>query len=72
MTENVKRIRRSSRPTYLAHLKSLAVGEEAHFRIVGTAYTNFYNAKWRIEKTTDARYEMRKVDKTTLRVKRIS
>lgn len=72
MTENVKRIRRSSRPSYLAQLKSLAVGEEAHFRIVGTAYTNFYNAKWRIEETTDARYEMRKVDKTTLRVKRIS
>lgn len=70
MAENVTRIKRTNRPSYLAQLKSLAVGEEAHFRIVGSAYTNFYNAKWRIEKTTDARYKMRKVDDKTLYVTR--
>ena len=68
MTKKAKSVKRADRPSYLAQLRALAIGEEAHFRIVGSAYTNFYNAKWRMERSTDARYKLRKVDDKTLQV----
>lgn len=70
--QKVTPIKRTSRVSYIAQLQALAVGEEAHFRIVGSAYTNFYNAKWRLEKADKGKYEMRKVDDRTLRVRRLN
>lgn len=64
-------VKRKSRPSYVAQLLDLEVGQPAHFRLIGTAYTNFYNAKWQIEKKKTAHYEMRKIDSTTLRVTRL-
>lgn len=72
MEKKVKALKRVSRPSYIAQLQALAIGEEAHFRIIGAAYSNFYNAKWRLEKGNKGRYEMRKVDDRTLSVTRLS
>ena len=64
---------RRSRMSYTSQLMDIKVGESAYFRIVGSSYTNFYNAKWMLEKRKKvASFEMRKVDNTTLRVTRLT
>lgn len=72
MAEKVQRVKRISRISYTAQLLSLEVGKDAHFRIIGSAYTNFYNAKWRLEKNGKARFNMTKVDDKTLKITRIN
>lgn len=67
----IQPIMRKSRPSYINQLLAMEVGKTAHFRLIGSAYTNFYNAKWRIEKTGEAHYKMSKVNDTTLSVTRI-
>lgn len=63
---------RKCKTSYTTQLMKLKVGEPTYFRLVGTSYTNFYNAKWMLEKRKKvASFEMRKVNKTTLRVTRI-
>lgn len=64
---------RRSRMSYTSQLMDIKVGESAYFRIVGSSYTNFYNAKWMLEKRKKiASFEMRKVDNTTLKVTRLT
>jgi hypothetical protein len=51
----------------------LEVGVPTYFKLIGTSYTNFYNAKWMLEKRKKvASFEMRKVDNTTLKVTRLT
>lgn len=64
--------RSGRRKSYTAKLMRLGVGEEANFRLIGSAYTNFYTAKWRLERSNTAHFEMSKSDERTLRVIRIS
>ena len=64
--------RSGRRKSYTAKLMRIAVGEEATYRLIGSAYTNFYTAKWRLERSNTAHFSMSKSDERTLRVIRIS
>lgn len=64
---------RKCKTSYTTQLMELKVGEPTYFRLTGSSYTNFYNAKWMLEKRKKvASFEMRKVNETTLRVTRLS
>lgn len=70
-TQKITRVTRKSRPSYTSQLLALEVGQPAHFRLVGSAYTSFYYAKWYLEKRNQGHFKMSKVDDTTLSVTRI-
>lgn len=72
METKITRVKRVNKPSYTEQLMSLRVGEEARFRIIGSAYTSFYSAKWRIEKAKKATFKMYKADDKTLSVTRIN
>lgn len=64
---------RKCKTSYTTQLMELEVGVPTYFKLIGTSYTNFYNAKWMLEKRKKvASFEMRKVDNTTLRVTRLT
>lgn len=64
---------RKCKMSYTTQLMEIKIGESAYFRLAGSSYTNFYNAKWMLEKRKKvASFEMRKVNDTTLRVTRLS
>lgn len=67
----ITQVKRRGRPSYVAQLLELEVGKPTYFRLIGTAYTGFYNAKWQIERKKQSHYELRKVNETTLKVTRL-
>lgn len=61
------------RPSYTEQLLSLNIGEEHFFKLNGTAYQQFQNAKHRLKKSERATFEMNVVvGENKLRVVRLS
>ena len=64
---------RKCKTSYTTQRMELEVGVPTYFKLIGTSYTNFYNAKWMLEKRKKvASFEMRKAANTTLRVTRLT
>ena len=63
----------TKRPSYTERLMSLPIGVEHFFKLNGTAYNQFQNAKTRLKKSGRATFEMnRVVGEDKLRVVRLS
>lgn len=63
---------RKCKTSYTTQLMELEVGVPTYFKLIGTSYTNFYNAKWMLEKKKNvAHFSMTKVNDTTLQVTRL-
>lgn len=61
------------RPSYVEQLMSLPIGEEHYFKLSGTAYQQFQNAKHRLRKAGRAEFEMNVVvGENKLRVVRLT
>ena len=65
-------VRRRGRPSYVAQLLDLEIGKPMYFRLQGTAYSGFYNAKWQLQKKNIAEFKMNKVDDNVIRIIRLS
>lgn len=68
----ITQVRRRGRPSYVAQLLDLEIGKPMYFRLQGTAYSGFYNAKWQLKKKNVAEFKMNKVDDNLIRIIRLS
>lgn len=71
MSTEIITLRPRKRPSYVGLLLDIPVGETRIFRLSGTIYNNFQNAKWRLKKSGRGEFSMRS-DGSMLTVERLS